>query len=73
MYCTAVSSAAAAGPLMEPPAAALCVELCDVEDTTIIAIWKHIYSYLGTDGILSGMLVCKSFCKELPALVRLLQ
>jgi hypothetical protein len=56
---------------MQPAAAALYVELCDVGDTTIIAIWKHIYSFLGTDDILSGMLVCQSFSKELPSLVGL--
>ena len=50
-------------------AAALYVELCDVDDPTIIAIWKNIYRSLDTRDILSGMLVCKSFCKELPGLV----
>jgi hypothetical protein len=50
-------------------AAACCVEVCDVGDTTIIAIWKNIYSFLDTKDIISGMLVCKSFCKELPSFV----
>jgi hypothetical protein len=54
---------------MQPAAAALYVELCDVRDTTIIAIWKRIYSFLGTKDIMSGMLVCQSFRKELPGLV----
>jgi hypothetical protein len=50
-------------------AAACCVELCDVDDSTIITIWRMIPSFLDTQDILSGMLVCKRFCKELPSLV----
>jgi len=50
--------------------ASISVELCDVTDATIITIWRHIYSYLDTKDIVQGMLVCSSFSRELPSLVR---
>lgn len=45
------------------------VTLSDVDDETIISIWKHVYSHLGNEDVFSGMLVCRTFLKELPSLV----
>lgn len=55
---------------MSAPTQPVGIDLSDVSDATIISLWRHIYSCLSTDDVVSGMLVCRAFSKELAPLVR---